>query len=83
MTLARDLQWDVTRNGVTTFLKYTDPIAGAEHREFGSLTAVSIGFPVQLYNQIFIPELPVRENLEAAVQWIANRDVPFRVSLPE
>lgn len=80
--MARDLVSDVNENG-GTLLKFADHVADAETRQFGSITAVSIEIPSPVYNQLMVFEIPTRENLAAGVKWMASRDVPFWLSMPE
>lgn len=81
--MTRDLLAAVNDNQRATFLKFADHVAGAETRQFGSITGVSLGFPAPLYNQLFAFEAPAPENLDAGVEWLAGRDVPFWLTLPE
>jgi ribosomal protein S18 acetylase RimI-like enzyme len=81
--MTRDLVTAVNTNGLRTFRRFAEHVPGAETREFGTITGVSLGLPAQLYNQLFVFEAPDHENLDAAVDWIAGRDVPFRISMPE
>lgn len=81
--MARGLVAAVNENYRTTFLKFADHVAGADTRQFGSITGVSLGLPAPLYNQLLAFEVPARESLDAAVDWMTNRDVPFWLSVPE
>lgn len=70
-------------HGRSAFEKLADHVSDAEVARFGPLTAVSVGIPAPIYNQIFTFEVPARGELEAAVSWMANRDVPFWVTVTE
>jgi GNAT superfamily N-acetyltransferase len=67
----------------TAFVKLADHVDEAEVARFGPLTALSAGIPMPLYNQILTFEAPARDDLEAAVSWMAKRDVPFWVTVPD
>lgn len=81
--MARKLRAAVDDNYRETFLKFADHVASAATRQFGSITGVSLGFPAALYNQLLAFERPARERLDAAVEWMASRDVPFWLTVPE
>lgn len=68
-------------HGRTALSKLADHVPDAEVERFGRLTAVWTGVPVPIYNQVFTFDAPAREELEAAVAWMADRDVPFWVTV--
>lgn len=51
-------------------------------RTFGSITAACVGVPVPVFNRVFVFGQPSRDDLEDAVDWMADREVPFRVTVP-
>ena len=54
-----------------------------ELRQFGPLTAACAGVPAPLFNRIFVFDTPPIGELSAAVAWMAERDVPFWVTVTE
>lgn len=73
----------VNAHGRSAFEKLADHITDAEVARFGPLTAVSCGIQAPVFNQIFTFETPAREDLEAAVSWMAKQDAPFWVTVTE
>lgn len=57
-------------------------VDGGESRHFGSVTAASVGAPMEHFNQAFIFEEPVVADVEAATEWLQERGVPFWVTAP-
>lgn len=70
-------------HGRSAFIKLTDHLPDAKVERFGGLTAVRTGVPVPIYNQVFTFDAPTRDELEAAVSWMGERDAPFWVTVPE
>lgn len=56
---------------------------GGESRDFGPLTAISMGIPHPEYNRLFVFDPPPREAFTAAVNWLAERGNPFWISVPD
>jgi ribosomal protein S18 acetylase RimI-like enzyme len=81
--MTRDLLEVVNESGRETFQKLAGHVDGAETRQFGAITGVSTGFPAPVYNQLIAFEAPASDDLQAGVEWMDGRDVPFWFSLPE
>lgn len=64
-------------------------VALAEHgetgvtRTFGSIEVAYVGVPIPMFNRLFVFTPPSREDLVAAVDWMAGKDVPFWVTVPD
>lgn len=63
--------------------KIADHVSDGKVAQLGPLTAVSVGLPTSVYNQIFAFEPPVDENLEEAISWMADRELPYWVTVPK
>ena len=59
-----------------------DHVAGGESHQFGSVTSASVGAPMELFNQAFVFNEPIADDLEAATAWLRDRGVPFWVTAP-
>ncbi len=57
-------------------------VEGGESQQFGSVTAASVGAPIELFNQAFVFSEPVVADVEAATAWLRDRGVPFWVTAP-
>lgn len=68
-------------HGRTTFIKLADHLPDADVAQFGPITAVRTGVPVPIYNRVFTFEAPPHDELERAVTWMADRDLPFWVTV--
>lgn len=77
------LRASVNTNGRETFRTLASHVEGAATEQFGDVTAVSVGLPAPVYNQVMVLEEPVAADLEAAVDWMRDREVPFRVTVTE
>lgn len=49
-----------------------------ETRQFGSVTTAATGVPTPFFNRVFVFEAPAGD-LSAAIEWMSDRDAPFRV----
>lgn len=81
--MTRDLVADVNDNLASAFVTLADNVPGGETRQFGPLTGASAGVPARTYNRVFVFDRPSRDDLAAAVAWLADRDVPSAVSVAE
>lgn len=52
-------------------------------RQFGPLTAACAGVRAPIFNRVFVFDAPPTGDLSAAVAWLAERDVPFLVTVAE
>lgn len=66
------------------WLEFTaDHTPGGESKAFGAIRCSSVGVPMPMFNQAFVFEEPVADDLSQATRWLAKRQVPFRVATPE
>ena len=78
--MVRDYEEDVNDNYQRAFSGLAADLPDGELNEFGPLTAVASGLDVRLFNRIFAFQAPASEELAAAVRWLTERDLPFRVT---
>lgn len=78
--MTRDYVADVNDNLRATFEGLAHSIQGGEVRQFGPTSVAYSGLPLPNYNRAFVFDSPPYERLAAAVTWLADRDVPFRVT---
>ncbi len=57
-------------------------INGGETRQFGSVAATSTGAPIPLFNQAFVFDDPVVDDVAQAATWLRGRGAPFWVTAP-
>lgn len=68
---------------VDSFRKLVRHVSGGEAREFGGIVAYATGLPLSLFNGIVIVEPAAERDLQAAIDWIAERAVPSRAFIDE
>lgn len=78
--MGRHLAADANDNLRRTFETLAEELDAGDSRQFGPLLAVSAGVPVPLFNRVFVFERPPVDELAAAVDWMAQRAVPFWVT---
>lgn len=83
LEMCRDVVAAANENWETAFRKLAAYRPEGTSRTFGSLTAISTGVQVPLFNPVFVFEPPAREDLVAAVQWMADREAPFQVTVAD
>ena len=81
--VAGDLVTAVNENLWRAFATVAAETPAGESRRFGPLTAASAGVPEPLFNRVFVFDVPPIDELSAAVAWMAERDVPFWVTVAE
>lgn len=81
--MTRDLATDANENLRRAFVTLAEETPSGETRQFGPLAAPSAGLPVPIFNRVFVFESPPVEELSAAVDWMAEREVPFWVTVAE
>lgn len=62
---------------ISGFLTLNDHIPAGEAREFGNVSAISMGVPTPTFNRIFVFEPPATVDLQNAIDWLDDRDVPY------
>ncbi|WP_435365401.1 GNAT family N-acetyltransferase [Haloarchaeobius sp. DYHT-AS-18] len=70
-------------NMAAAFARLSDHTPTGSSRTVGELTAITTGVPVPFFNPVFVFEPPARDDLSRAVSWMAEQDVPFRVTVAE
>jgi GNAT superfamily N-acetyltransferase len=71
------------RNFVGSYVKLVEHVAGAELREFGAVTAFMTGVPIGIFNGCIAPSPPHPDELEAALDWVAEAGVPHCLWTPK
>ena len=71
------------RNFIGSYRKLVEHIPGSEAREFGGIFAFATGLPIGMFNGCIVAAPAATEDLSAALDWIAGRDVPFRLWIHE
>lgn len=78
--MTRDLGTAVSENFVGAFSTLATHSPKGASRQFGSVTAVSVGVPTPVFNRVFIFEPPSQEELTGALEWMIKRKDPFWVT---
>ena len=81
--MTRDLVAATNENLRSAFAILAAEAQTGECRQFGPLTAACAGVAVPLFNRVFVFDAPSSGDLSAAVAWLSERDVPFRVTVTE
>jgi len=71
------------RNFIGSYLKLAEHTREGAVRQFGAITAFATGLPVSLMNGCLGVESATPADLEAAMVWVRQRKVPYRVWLRE
>ena len=71
----------VNTNLRDAFVKLADCSHAGTVERFGSITATATRAPTPLFNRAFALDFPVHEDLTDAVAWLAQREVPFWVTV--
>ena len=79
----RDLIEAADRNFIGSYEKLVEHIPGSEAREFGGIFAFATGLPIGMFNGCIVAAPATTEDLSAALDWIAERDVPYRLWIHE
>ncbi|MGH3128786.1 MAG: GNAT family N-acetyltransferase [Gaiellaceae bacterium] len=70
-------------NFIASFAKLAEHGATGEVREFGGVFAFVSSHPVSLFNGCVVPKASTSAELEAALDWVRERGVPYRVWIAE
>ena len=68
---------------VGSFRKLVEHCAGGDLWERGGVFAFATGLPISLFNGCVVVEPTTASELGAALTWIAERDLPYRVFIDE
>lgn len=74
---------DANDNYRRAFLRLPANMPNGVTREFGPLAAGLSGLPFPVYNRSFVFDPPARNELAAAVAWLAEHDIPFWVTITD
>ncbi len=66
-------------NFVASFRKVVEHSASGGYREFGGVVAYATGLPLSFFNGCAVVESAAPGDLDAAMRWVAERRVPYRV----
>lgn len=81
--MERDQRADLETNWAAWLSFMTDQVPAGETHTVGSIRCCSVGVPIPLFNQAFVFEEPSVDDLQSAVGWLSQREVPFWVTAPE
>lgn len=70
-------------NFVASFRKLAEHTAGGAVRQFGGVFAFTTGLPLSMFNGCVVVDAAGREDLRAAIRWVAGRALPHRVWISE
>lgn len=79
--MTRDLVAPANRNLIHGFELLATDMDDGELATFGDVVAASSGLPIPNFNRITVFEPPAPADLEEAVSWMAEREVPFQVTV--
>lgn len=79
----RDLVADSNENLRTAFDRLAEHSPPGATDKFGTVSAATTGIPVPFFNRVFVFSRPDPDELGAAVEWLADRDNPFLVTVAE
>ena len=71
------------RNFIGSYRKLVEHCPGAVEREFGGVFAFGTGLPIGIFNGCIVAGPAAAEDLDAALDWIDGRDVPYRLWIHE
>lgn len=78
--MTRDLGPAVSENFLGAFSSLAAHSPKGMSKQFGSVTAVSVGVPTPIFNRVFVFEPPSSEALTGALTWMIERGDPFWVT---
>lgn len=77
---ADDLRSAVNENFEGSFRTLAAHSPKGATKQFGSVTAVSVGVPTPVFNRMFVFEPPEPEDVMAAMTWLHEREVPYWIT---
>lgn len=83
MVAGEDLIEAADRNFIGSYRKLVEHSPGGETREFGAVFAFDTGLPIGMFNGCIVAAPAAAAELTAALDWIAGRDVPYRLWIHE
>jgi GNAT superfamily N-acetyltransferase len=83
MEPGRALIQAATRSYFGSYRTLVQHVAGAEARHLGRVFAFTTGVPVSIFNCVLVDEAPDPDDVDAAIGWLADANVPYLFSVPE
>jgi GNAT superfamily N-acetyltransferase len=71
------------KNFIGSYRKLVEHSPGAETREFRGVFAFVTGLPIGMFNGCIVARPAALEDVTAALGWVAERDVPYRLWIHE
>jgi GNAT superfamily N-acetyltransferase len=71
------------KNFIGSYRKLVEHSPGGETREFRGVFAFVTGLPIGMFNGCIVATPAAPEDLAAALDWVAERDVPYRLWIHE
>ncbi len=81
--MTRDLAAAANRNLRVAYRGPAEFLDGGETRTFGTITAAATGLPISNFNRLAVLEEPSPADLDAAIDWLADREATYRVTVTE
>lgn len=81
--MSRNVLADMNENWAAWLQFTAEHAARGESGTFGTVRCSSVGVPIPLFNQAFVFDEPVADDLVSATNWLAERHVPFLVTAPD
>lgn len=82
-SLNRNLLADMNENWAAWLQFTAEHAAEGDSVTFGTVRCSSVGVPIPLFNQAFVFDEPLVDDLASATSWLAERNVPFFVTAPD
>ncbi len=83
MDADKDLIEAADENFIGSYRKLVQHCPGAVQREFGGVYAFVTGLPIAIFNGCIVATPSRAADLVAGLEWIAERDVPYRLWIHE
>lgn len=83
MNAERDLIEAADENFIGSYRKLVEHSPGGSTRDFGGVFAFVTGLPIAMFNGCIVATPSRTADLVAALDWIAERDVPYRLWIHE
>jgi ribosomal protein S18 acetylase RimI-like enzyme len=80
MTVELDLGTAANDSLINGFLTLNDHVPAGVARDFGTVCVVSMGVPTPTFNRMFVFDSPSPTDLQDAIEWIEQRDVPYWIT---
>jgi hypothetical protein len=71
------------KNFIGSYRKLVEHSPGGETREFDGVFAFVTGLPIGMFNGCIVARPAAPEDVRPALDWVAERDVPYRLWIHE